>query len=248
MKALESVLREKEQAIQQQEYELAAELRDREGKLRDRITRLESGWHRERGSEKPQVGEEEIAQIVSMWTGIPVMRIAQEESQRLLQMESALHARVIAQDEAIEKVSRAVRRARAGLKDPKRPIGSFIFMGPTGVGKTELARALAEFMFGSEDALIKIDMSEFMERHNVSRLVGAPPGYVGFDEGGQLTESVRRKSYSVVLLDEIEKAHPEVFNILLQILEDGHLSDAKGARSVETRACAGPSKSAPPRR
>ena len=165
-----------------------------------------------------------------MWTGIPVTRIAQEESQRLLNMEESLHSRVIGQEEAIGIVSKAVRRARAGLKDPKRPIGSFIFLGPTGVGKTELAKALAEFMFGSEDALIKIDMSEFMERHNVSRLVGAPPGYVGFDEGGQLTEAVRRKNYCVVLLDEVEKAHPEVFNILLQILEDGHLSDAKGRR------------------
>ena len=165
-----------------------------------------------------------------MWTGIPVTRIAQEESERLLHMEDALHQRVIGQDEAIETISRAVRRARAGLKDPKRPIGSFIFLGPTGVGKTELAKALAEFMFGSEDALIRIDMTEFMERHNVSRLVGAPPGYVGYDEGGQLTEAVRRKPYAVILLDEIEKAHPEVFNILLQILEDGHLTDAKGRR------------------
>ena len=234
MKSLESVLREKEQAIHQQEYELAAELRDREVKLRDRIAMLESGWHRERGSEKPSVGEEEIAQIVSMWTGIPVMRIAQEESQRLLQMEEALHARVISQNEAIEKIARAVRRARAGLKDPKRPIGSFIFMGPTGVGKTELAKALAEFMFGSEDALIKIDMSEFMERHAAARLVGAPPGYVGYEAGGQLTEAVRRKSYSVILLDEIEKAHPDVFNMLLQILEDGKLTDAKG-RTVDFR-------------
>jgi ATP-dependent Clp protease ATP-binding subunit ClpC len=171
-----------------------------------------------------------------LWTGIPVTRIAQEESERLLHMEDALHKRVIGQQEAIEIVSKAVRRARAGLKDPKRPIGSFIFLGPTGVGKTELAKALAEFMFGSEDALIKIDMSEFMERHNVSRLVGAPPGYVGFDEGGQLTEAVRRKSYAVVLLDEVEKAHPGVFNILLQILEDGHLSDAKGRR-VDFRNC-----------
>jgi ATP-dependent Clp protease ATP-binding subunit ClpC len=176
------------------------------------------------------VDDEEIAHVVSMWTGIPVTRIAQEESERLLHMEESLHGRVIGQQEAIEIVSRAVRRARAGLKDPKRPIGSFIFLGPTGVGKTELAKALAEFMFGSEDTLIKIDMSEFMERHNVSRLVGAPPGYVGFDEGGQLTEAVRRKSYAVILLDEVEKAHPEVFNILLQILEDGHLSDAKGRR------------------
>ena len=186
--------------------------------------------------DQPTVDEEEIAQVVAMWTGIPVTRIAQEESERLLHMEEALHGRVIGQEEAIGIVSKAVRRARAGLKDPKRPIGSFIFLGPTGVGKTELAKALAEFMFGSEDALIKIDMSEFMERHNVSRLVGAPPGYVGFDEGGQLTEAVRRKNYCVVLLDEVEKAHPEVFNILLQILEDGHLSDAKGRR-VDFRNC-----------
>ena len=231
---LESVLRQKEQAIEQQEYELAAELRDREVTLRDHITKLESGWHLERGSEQPSVGEEEIAHIVSMWTGIPVMRIAQDESLRLLQMEEALHSRVIGQDEAIEKVARAVRRARAGLKDPKRPIGSFIFMGPTGVGKSELAKMLAEFLFGSEESLIKIDMSEFMERHAAARLVGAPPGYVGYEEGGRLTEAVRRKPYSVILLDEIEKAHPDVFNMLLQILEDGNLTDAKG-RTVDFR-------------
>ena len=234
MRGLEAVLREKDEAIQNQDYAQAAELRDREVKLRDRIAKLESGWHRDQGNEKPTVGEEDIAQIVSMWTGIPVMRIAQEESARLLEMESALHKRVIGQDESIETIARAVRRARAGLKDPKRPIGSFIFMGPTGVGKTELARALAEFMFGSEDALIKIDMSEFMERHAAARLVGAPPGYVGYEEGGQLTEAVRRKSYSVILLDEIEKAHPDVFNMLLQILEDGKLTDAKG-RTVDFR-------------
>ena len=234
MKGLEAVLNEKEAAIGQQEYELAAELRDREVKLRDRIAKLESGWHKEQGNEKPVVGEEDIAQIVSMWTGIPVMRIAQEESVRLLQMEEALHKRIIGQQEPIDIISKAVRRARAGLKDPKRPIGSFIFMGPTGVGKTELAKALAEFMFGSEDALIKIDMSEFMERHAAARLVGAPPGYVGYEEGGQLTEAVRRKSYSVILLDEIEKAHPDVFNMLLQILEDGKLTDAKG-RTVDFR-------------
>ena len=173
---------------------------------------------------------EDIAEVVSMWTGIPVMRIAEEESARLLQMEEELHKRIIGQDEAIVTISKAVRRARAGLKDPKRPIGSFIFLGPTGVGKTELVRALAEFMFGSEDAMIRIDMSEFMESHSVARLVGAPPGYVGYEEGGQLTEAVRRKSYSVILLDEIEKAHPEVFNILLQIMDDGHLTDAKGRR------------------
>ena len=191
---------------------------------------MRSDWKAALAAETPEVTDEDIAQVVALWTGIPVTRIAKEESQRLLEMEAALHMRVIGQNEAIDTVSRAVRRARAGLKDPKRPIGSFIFLGPTGVGKTELAKTLAEFMFGSEDSLIKIDMSEFMERHNVSRLVGAPPGYVGFEEGGQLTEAVRRKSYSVVLLDEIEKAHPEVFNMLLQILEDGHLSDSKGRR------------------
>jgi ATP-dependent Clp protease ATP-binding subunit ClpC len=229
-KELERITKEKEAAINNQEYELAATLREREAEQRATVEQLRSEWQARVAAETPKVTEEEIAQVVAMWTGIPVTRVAQDESQRLLHMEEALHQRVIGQDEAIEIVSRAVRRARAGLKDPKRPIGSFIFLGPTGVGKTELARALAEFMFGSEDALIKIDMSEFMERHNVSRLVGAPPGYVGFEEGGQLTEAVRRKSYAVVLLDEIEKAHPEVFNILLQILEDGHLTDAKGRR------------------
>jgi len=230
MRGLESVQSEKEAAIAAQQYELAAELRDREAKLRARIEKLESGWQTQQGSDKPVVSSEDIAHVVSMWTGIPVMRIAEEESQRLLQMEGALHERVIGQEEAIVVIAKAVRRARAGLKDPRRPIGSFIFLGPTGVGKTELARALAEFMFGSEESLIRIDMSEFMERHSVARLVGAPPGYVGFDEGGQLTEAVRRKSYSVILLDEIEKAHPDVFNILLQILDDGRLTDAKGRR------------------
>jgi ATP-dependent Clp protease ATP-binding subunit ClpC len=186
----------------------------------------------EEAKEKPLVAvtEDDIAEVVSMWTGIPVRRLATEEKERLLHMEDALHKRVIGQDEAIEAISKAVRRARAGLKDPKRPIGTFIFLGPTGVGKTELAKTLAEFMFGSEEALIKLDMSEFMERHNVARLVGSPPGYVGFEEGGQLTEAVRRRPYSVVLFDEIEKAHPEAFNTLLQIMEDGQLSDAKGKR------------------
>ena len=234
VRGLQAVLGEKDEAIQSGEYERASELRDREVKLRDRIAKLESGWQRDQSNEKPVVSEEDIAQIVSMWTGIPVMRIAQEESARLLEMESALHKRIISQNEAIETISRAVRRARAGLKDPKRPIGSFIFLGPTGVGKSELAKSLAEFMFGSEDALVKIDMSEFMERHAVARLTGAPPGYVGYDEGGQLTEAVRRKSYSVILFDEIEKAHPDVFNMLLQILEDGKLTDAKG-RTVDFR-------------
>jgi ATP-dependent Clp protease ATP-binding subunit ClpC len=229
-KELDRITREKDSAINSQAYEDAATLRESEAAARQKVDDLRAEWQSSIAGEQPQVDEEEIAQVVAMWTGIPVTRIAEEESTRLLHMEDDLHRRVIGQQEAIEIVSKAVRRARAGLKDPKRPIGSFIFLGPTGVGKTELAKALAEFMFGSEDALIKIDMSEFMERHNVSRLVGAPPGYVGFDEGGQLTEAVRRKSYAVILLDEIEKAHPEVFNILLQILEDGHLSDAKGRR------------------
>jgi ATP-dependent Clp protease ATP-binding subunit ClpC len=213
-----------------QEFELAADLRDRERKLQHRITDLEANWREEQGSTEPEVNEEDIAQVVSMWTGIPLMRLETEESERLLRMEEVLHERIIGQDDAIETLSKAVRRARAGLKDPRRPIGSFIFLGPTGVGKTLLARALAEFIFGSEDSLIKIDMSEFMERHTVSRLVGAPPGYIGYEEGGQLTEAVHRKSYSVILLDEVEKAHPEAFNMLLQILEDGTLTDAKGRR------------------
>jgi len=227
---LERVTKEKDAAINEQDYEAASRLRDEEAGAKERLEETRKQWQAETSAEVAVVGEEDIAQVVAMWTGIPVTRIAQEESERLLHMEEALHKRVIGQEEATQIISRAVRRARAGLKDPKRPIGSFIFLGPTGVGKTELSKALAEFLFGSEDALIKIDMSEFMERHNVSRLVGAPPGYVGFDEGGQLTEAVRRRSYSVVLLDEIEKAHPEVFNILLQILEDGHLTDAKGRR------------------
>ncbi|MEO6207465.1 MAG: ATP-dependent Clp protease ATP-binding subunit [Candidatus Limnocylindrales bacterium] len=235
-KDLDRITKEKDAAINNQEYEQAATLRESEATAKEKADTLRAEWQAQVSGDQPTVGEEEIAQVVAMWTGIPVTRISEQESKRLLNMEGALHDRVIGQQEAIEIVSKAVRRARAGLKDPKRPIGSFIFLGPTGVGKTELAKAVAEFMFGSEDALIKIDMSEFMERHNVSRLVGAPPGYVGFDEGGQLTEAVRRKNYAVVLLDEVEKAHPEVFNILLQILEDGHLSDAKGRR-VDFRNC-----------
>ncbi|HEY5112662.1 MAG TPA: ATP-dependent Clp protease ATP-binding subunit, partial [Coriobacteriia bacterium] len=234
MHGLDSVRREKEAAISAQQYEYAAELRDREMKLQQKLDEMEEGWKSQRDLAKPTVTEEDIAEVVSMWTGIPVSRIASEESARLLQMEETLHDRVIGQDEAITAVAKAVRRARAGLKDPRRPIGVFVFLGPTGVGKTHLARVLSEFMFGSEDSMIKLDMSEFMERHTVSRLVGAPPGYVGYEDAGQLTDTVRRKSYCLVLLDEIEKAHPEVFNMLLQIFDDGHLTDAKG-RKVDFR-------------
>src|SRR5207247_1557987 len=183
-----------------------------------------------------EIGEEEIADVVSMWTGIPVFKLTEAETQKLIRMEEELHKRVIGQHEAIVSVSKSIRRARAGIKDPKRPTGSFIFLGPSGVGKTELARTLAEFLFGDEDAMIQVDMSEYMEKHSVSRLVGSPPGYIGYDEGGQLTEAVRRKPYCVLLLDEIEKAHPDVFNILLQILEDGRLTDAQG-RTVDFRHC-----------
>jgi len=231
---LERVRQEKEAAISAQEFEKAAQLRDAEQKLKQELEATKKEWEKKKGLEKKTVTEEDIAHIVASWTGIPVRKLAEEESERLLKMEEILHQRVIGQDEAVKAVSRAVRRARAGLKDPKRPIGSFVFLGPTGVGKTELARALAEALFGDEDALVRIDMSEYMEKHAVSRLVGAPPGYVGYDEGGQLTESVRRKPYSVILLDEIEKAHPEVFNILLQVLEDGRLTDSKG-RAVDFR-------------
>ncbi len=230
MKVLENVRREKDEAIASQQYEYAAELRDRELKLADKLEGMEEDWQTETNVNELTVTEEDIAEVVSMWTGIPVTRLAMEDMERLLHMESSMHNRIIGQHEAINVVSKAVRRARAGIKDPRRPIGSFIFLGPTGVGKTELVRALAEFMFGSEDAMIRLDMSEFMERHTVARLMGAPPGYVGYDEGGQLTEAVRRKSYCAILLDEIEKAHPEVFNILLQIFDDGHLTDAKGRR------------------
>jgi ATP-dependent Clp protease ATP-binding subunit ClpC len=234
--ALESVRRDKETAIAAQQYEYAVELRDREAHLAEKVQQLESNWKADISSERPQVTEADITEVLSMWTGIPTSRLATDEATRLLQMEDELHKRIVSQDEAITTIAKAVRRARTGLKDPKRPIGSFIFLGPTGVGKTELAKALAEFMFGSEEALIRLDMSEFMERHSVARLVGAPPGYVGYDEGGQLTEAIRRKSYCAILLDEIEKAHPDVFNILLQIFDDGHLTDAKG-RKVDFRNC-----------
>ncbi|WP_135556471.1 ATP-dependent protease ATP-binding subunit ClpC [Paenibacillus cymbidii] len=231
---LEDIRKEKDAAVQSQEFEKAAALRDTEQKLREDLEQTRNDWKEKQGRTDSSVTPEDIAQVVASWTGIPVSKLAEEETERLLKMESILHERVIGQDEAVKAVSRAIRRARAGLKDPKRPMGSFIFLGPTGVGKTELARALAESMFGDENAVIRIDMSEYMEKHSTSRLVGAPPGYVGYEEGGQLTEKVRRKPYSVVLLDEIEKAHPEVFNILLQVLEDGRLTDSKG-RTVDFR-------------
>ncbi|MDR6226994.1 ATP-dependent Clp protease ATP-binding subunit [Desmospora profundinema] len=231
---LEEVRKEKDAAVQSQEFEKAASLRDREQKLREELESTRNRWKADQGKTDSQVTGEDIAEVVGSWTGIPVRKLAEEESERLLKMEEILHERVIGQDEAVRSVSRAIRRARAGLKDPKRPIGSFIFLGPTGVGKTELARALAEAMFGDESAMIRIDMSEYMEKHTTARLVGAPPGYVGYDEGGQLTEKVRRKPYSVVLFDEVEKAHPEVFNVMLQVLEDGRLTDGKG-RTVDFR-------------
>ncbi len=234
IKVLEKVREEKDEAIASQQYEYAAELRDRELKLAEKLEYTEGEDQDESAPPKAVVTEEDIAEVVSMWTGIPVTRLGTEDMERLLHMEESIHNRIIGQDEAISVVSKAVRRARAGIKDPRRPIGSFIFLGPTGVGKTELVRSLSEFMFGSEDSMIRLDMSEFMERHTVARLVGAPPGYVGYEEGGQLTEAVRRKSYCTILLDEIEKAHPEVFNILLQIFDDGHLTDAKG-RKVDFR-------------
>jgi ATP-dependent Clp protease ATP-binding subunit ClpC len=231
---VEKTRREKEAAIEAQEFEKAASLRDTERQLTTRKRQLEDEWSEGESAERPDVGEEEIADIVSMWTGIPVFKLTEAETKKLIRMEEELHKRVIGQEVAITAVSKAIRRSRAGIKDPKRPAGSFIFLGPSGVGKTELARTLAEFLFGDEEALVRIDMSEYMEKHAVSRLVGSPPGYIGYDEGGQLTEAVRRKPYSVLLLDEIEKAHPDVFNILLQILEDGRLTDAQG-RTVDFR-------------
>jgi ATP-dependent Clp protease ATP-binding subunit ClpC len=231
---IEETRRAKEAAIEAQEFEKAANLRDQERRLSQKKRELAEQWEAGEATERPSIGEEEIADIVSMWTGIPVFKLTEAETAKLMRMEEELHKRVIGQQPAVEVISKAIRRSRAGLKDPKRPTGSFIFLGPSGVGKTELARTLAEFLFGDEDTMIRIDMSEYMEKHAVSRLVGSPPGYIGYDEGGQLTEAVRRKPYSVLLLDEIEKAHPDVFNILLQILEDGRLTDAQG-RTVDFR-------------
>ena len=229
---LKKLQKQKEEALDSQRFDDAIDLRYKEVEMEAKLTQLREGGTQL--TNLPKVTAEDIAEVVAMWTGVPVQRIAGEERERLLEMEKALRQRIIGQEEPIKAISKAVRRARAGLKDPKRPIGVFMFLGPTGVGKTQLAKVLAEFMFGSEEALLKIDMSEFMERHNVSRLVGAPPGYVGYDEGGQLTEAVRRRPYRVILLDEIEKAHPEAFNMLLQVMEDGYLTDAKG-RKVDFR-------------
>ncbi len=229
-KNIEQVRKEKDAAVKGQDFEKAASLRDQERELKAQLERGRKEWTRQKAEAYPHVVGEDIAEIVAKWTGVPILKLEQKESDKLLKIEEELHGRVIGQDEALSAMANAVRRSRAGLKDPKRPIGSFIFLGPTGVGKTLLAKALAEFMFGGEDAIIQLDMSEYMEKFNVSRLVGAPPGYVGYEEGGQLTEKVRRRPYSVVLLDEIEKAHPDVFNILLQVLEEGRLTDSFGRR------------------
>ena len=230
-KELDAVRREKDEVISAQKYETAAELRDRELKLVTKIEQLDGAWKKENpGAGEAKVTADDIAEVVAMWTRIPVTRLDIEEKERLINMEDALRLNVVGQDEALSVISKAVRRSRAGLKDPKRPIGAFLFLGPTGVGKTHSVKKLAEYLFGEEDAMVRLDMSEFMEKHSVARLVGAPPGYIGFDEGGQLTEAVRRRSYSVILLDEIEKAHPDVFNVLLQVFEDGHLTDSKGRK------------------
>ena len=220
----------KENAIKSEAYEKAGEIKKRQEKKREKIEKLRAKWQKEKTSRRLVVGENEIAEVVSGWTKIPVKKLEEEESQKLMRLESILHERVIGQDEAVTAISRAIRRGRVGLKDPKRPIGSFLFLGPTGVGKTELSKALAEAMFGTENALIRVDMSEYMEKHSVSKMIGSPPGYVGYDEGGQLSEKVRRNPYSVILFDEIEKAHPDVFNILLQVLDDGHITDAQGRK------------------
>jgi len=225
---MESLVESKDEAIREQDFEKAAELRDQERDLQERIRGEQEAWEEERRTHRPVISEQDVAFIVSRWTGVPVTRLQEAESERLVRMEEELHRRVVGQEEAIRAISRSIRRSRAGLKDPRRPIGSFIFSGPTGVGKTELARALAEFLFADRDALIRVDMSEYMEKFSVSRLIGAPPGYVGYEDSGALTKAVRRKPYSVVLLDEIEKAHPDVFNILLQVLDEGHLTDNYG--------------------
>jgi len=231
---IEHLAVEKDEAVKGADYERAAELRDQAEKLRKEKEKIQEEWKKKSSEINGAVDEDIIAEVVSKMTGVPLQRLAKEEAQRLLQLEDELHKKVVSQDEAIKAIAKAIRRARAGLKDPRRPMGSFIFVGPSGVGKTLLSKALASFMFGDEDALIHLDMSEYMEKHNVSRLVGAPPGYVGYEEGGQLTEQIRRRPYSVVLFDEIEKAHPDVFNMLLQIMEEGRLTDSFG-RNVDFR-------------
>ena len=233
---LNKVSAEKQNAVEHQDYEKAASLRDEEKELKRKYDEEKAKWTNSDGGKSVAVTETEIAEIVSGWTGIPVTQMTEKESERLLKMEDELHKRIVGQDKAVSAVAKAIRRGRAGLKDPKRPIGSFLFCGPTGVGKTELSKALASSLFGDENAMIRLDMSEFMEKHTVSKLIGSPPGYVGFDEGGQLTEKIRRKPYSVLLFDEIEKAHPDVFNMLLQILDDGVLTDSKG-RKVDFKNC-----------
>ena len=229
-KDIETLEKQKEQAISSENYEKAGEIKKKQQKKRERIEKVRDRWQKEKTTRKLVVGEGEIADVVSGWTKIPVRKLEEEESERLKRLESILHERVVGQEEAVSAVSKAIRRGRVGLKDPKRPIGSFLFLGPTGVGKTELCKALAEAMFGTENALIRVDMSEYMEKHSVSKMIGSPPGYVGYDEGGQLSEKVRRNPYSVILFDEIEKAHPDVFNILLQVLDDGHITDAQGRK------------------
>ena len=222
--------KEKESVVLAQEFERAASLRDREKRMAGDLEDFRRKWQEERNMLTPEIDANHIASVVAEWTGIPVVQMTEAEAQRLRRMEKEIHKRMIGQDEALEVVARAIRRARSGMKDPKRPVGSFLFLGPTGVGKTELARALAEFLFGNEEAMLRFDMSEYMERHEVAKLIGAPPGYVGYESGGKLTEMVRRKPYSVVLFDEIEKAHPDLFNLLLQVLEDGHVTDGQGHR------------------
>lgn len=227
-KELRVLIKSKEDAIRNQEFEKASQLRDDEADMKDRIRELSAKWREEHDANKPTVTEDQIAEVISTMTGVPVTKLTEGESERLLKLEDTLHNRVIGQSDAVVSISKAIRRARVGLKSPNRPIGSFIFSGPTGVGKTELAKALAESIFGSEDSMIRVDMSEFMEKHSTAKLIGSPPGYVGYDDGGHLSEIVRKKPYSVVLFDEIEKAHPDVFNVMLQILDDGRLTDSKG--------------------
>ena len=225
---IDIAIREKEEAIYNQNFERAAIIRDKEKQMKDNLEKLLNSWRKQKNHEVTEIMEDNIAEVISKWTGIPVKRLNEDENEKLKHLEEKLHERVIGQNEAVEAVSKAIRRGRLGLKDPKRPIGSFLFLGPTGVGKTELSKALAEILFDNENTMIRLDMSEYMEAHSISKLIGSPPGYVGFDNGGQLTEKIRRKPYSVILFDEIEKAHPDVMNILLQILEDGHLTDSQG--------------------